>query len=174
MNWQKNLEQGEWFEAHVAKPWLIENRSDWWITDSRNHTRIGGKGPRMTKGKNELVLPDFRLDNAETGESRWFDSKMKKQPFSISGYYGEKFYSIDPRSYKDYQTLMQIFPKMDFDILLGCAWTNKIWLFNLRVTTPVMHQFKNNFVRNSNGLTPCFSTKFMTLVGTWNSNLMPK
>ena len=174
MSWEKNLEQGEWFETNVTRPWLLKNRSNWWITDSRNHIRLGGKGPRLVKGKEELVLPDFRLDNPETGESGWLDSKLKNRPFSIAKYRGEKFYSIDPHSYMRYRLLMSIFKHMKFEILLGCAYTNIIWLLDLSNNQPIMHEFQNKFVRNNLSATPCFSTSMMIMSGRWNSNLLPK
>lgn len=172
-SWELNLEQGEWFEENVTRPWLLKNRANLWLTDSRNHKRRSGRGPRLVCGKTEIVLPDFRLDDPETGASSWLDSKVKRRPFTISGHPGERFFSLDPRAYIGYARLMDIFRLMPFEILLGCAYTNVLWLFDLRATTPVMHEFNNEHVRNGARLTPCFSTAQMKMVGKWDSTNLP-
>lgn len=172
--WDLNLEQGEWFEDNVARPWLLKNRPDAWITDSRNHKRRGGKGPRLVRGDLEMVLPDFRLDYPLTGASSWLDSKVKMRPFTIRGHRGERFYSLDPRAYVGYIQLMEIFHLMPFEVLLGCAYTNLLWLLDLRSTIPVMHEFDNEHVRNGARLTPCFSTAQMRMVGRWQGDDLPR
>lgn len=173
-NWASNLVQGEWFETHVAKKWLQNHRPEWWLTDSRNHVRFGGKGPRLTKGAQELVIPDFRLDNPDTGESGWLDAKMKSKPFSLHAYQGEKFYSIDPKTYRDYSKICSIFKHMQFEILLGCCYTNLLYIFDLKKCQPVIHSFENQFVRYGRNETPCFSTAQMKVIGRWDSSLLPK
>lgn len=173
--WNLNLEQGEWFEEHVARPWILLNRPDAWVTDSRSHKRGGrGKGPRMVRGKDELVLPDFRLDDPVTGESSWLDSKVKNGPFSIEGQGWRRFHSLDPMAYVKYIDLMLTFQHMRFEILLGCAHTNVLWLFDLRGVEPVMHRFDNKHVRKGASLTPCFSTDQMRMVGRWDSTNLPR
>lgn len=173
-SWDLNLEQGEWFEENVARPWLLKNRPAAWITDSRNHKRRGGKGPRLVRGTQEMVLPDFRLDDPATGSSSWLDSKVKMRPFTIPGHPGERFFSLDPRTYRGYVELMGVFHRMPFEILMGCAYTNIIWLFDLRSIVPVMHEFNNEHVRNGARLTPCFSTSQMKIVGKWDSTDLPR
>lgn len=173
-NWELNLEQGEWFEENVTRPWILRNRPNIWLTDSRNHKRRSGKGPRLIKGGREIVLPDFRLDDPETGHSSWLDSKVKMRPFSIPGHSGERFYSLDPRAYVGYLELMDVFHRMPFEVLLGCAYTNLVWLLDLRTTVPVMHEFDNEHVRAGARLTPCFSTAQMRLAGRWNGEHLPR
>lgn len=172
--WELNLDQGEWFEENVARPWLLKNRPDAWITDSRNHKRRTGRGPRLVKSNQELTLPDFRLDDPETGGSSWLDSKVKMRPFTIPRHGTDRFYSLDPRAYLGYIGLMDVFRRMPFEILLGCAYTNVLWLFDLRATIPVMHEFNNEHVKNGARLTPCFSTAQMRMAGKWDSTNLPR
>ena len=172
--WTLNLEQGEWFEEHVARPWLLKNRPDLWITDSRNHKRRGGRGPRLVRGDMEIVLPDFRLDDPETGASSWLDSKVKTSPFSIEGQGWRRFHSLDPAAYVKYIDLMLTFQHMGFEVLLGCAHTNILWLFDLRTAEPFMHRFDNKHVRHGASLTPCFATDQMRMVGIWDSTHLPR
>jgi hypothetical protein len=167
-NWELNLEQGEWFEENVTRPWIHRHRPGWWITDSRNHQRRHGRGPRMVCGDEELVLPDFRLDDPATGRGMWIDSKLKKRPFSIPGRQGERFYSLDPAAYTGYQRLMVIFNHMPFEVIIGCSYTNIIWLLDLFQAQPLMHEFDNQYVKRGQHLTPCFSTTQMRMVGRWN------
>ena len=172
--WELNLEQGEWFEENVTRPWILKNRPGCWLTDSRNHRRYGGRGPRLVRGDAEMVLPDFRLDDPGTGKSSWLDSKVKMRPFTIRDCPGERFYSLDPRAYLSYTQLMEIFHLMPFEVLLGCAYTNLLWLLDLRETIPVMHEFNNEHVRNGASLTPCFSTAQMRMVGRWRGDDLPR
>lgn len=172
--WTIRLAQGEWFEENVTRPWLLKNRTSWWVTDTRNHLRRGGKGPRMAKGNDELVLPDFRLDDPETGRSSWLDSKVKSQPFRIDGHPGQLFYSLDPMGYQKYTKLMRIFKHMPMEILMGCTETHILRLIDLRSAIPVMHEFNNQHVRYGRRLTPCFSTDQMQTVGLWSSKGMPR
>lgn len=173
-NWELNIKKGEWFETHVAKEWLQKHRSEWWITDARNHVRLGGKGPRLQRNGEEITIPDFRLDNSETGESKWLDAKMKAKPFSLPQHHGERFYSLDPKTYRDYLKLCKVFKHMQFEILLGCAYTNLLYIFDIRNSQPIIHFFQNQYVRHGNNETPCFSTTDMKVVGRWDSRLLPK
>lgn len=173
-NWELKLQQGEWFEENVARPWLLKNRPEAWITDSRNHKRQGGRGPRLAKQWQELTLPDFRLDVPETGKSSWLDSKLKFNPFVIEGQGNRRFYSLDPLAYQRYLRLMQVFHHMDFEILLGCDHTRVLWLFDLRRAAPVMHEFYNEHTRYRRSLTPCFSTDQMRMVGIWDNSDLPR
>lgn len=173
-NWELNIKQGEWFETHVAKEWLKKHMHDWWITDARNHMRFSGKGPRLQRNSEEITIPDFRLDQSETGVSKWLDAKMKSKPFTLPNRPGERFYSLDPKTYRDYIKLSNVFKHMQFEILLGCAYTNLLLIFDIRTSEPVIHVFNNQYVRNNNNATPCFSTKDMKVVGRWNSSLLPK
>ena len=108
-NWELNLAQGEWFEDHVAQPWLLENWTDWWITDCRLEKKSTLGGPKIRSKDETLTLPDFRLDRADTSQTVWVDAKYKKKTFLLDKYPGEYFYSIDPRSYQDYVNFMNTF-----------------------------------------------------------------
>lgn len=167
-NWELNLAQGEWFEDNVAQPWLLENWINWWITDCRLEKKSTLGGPRMRKKDQTLVLPDFRLDNSDTGQTVWIDAKYKKQAFSIPGQKTTKFYSIDQRSYSDYKTFMNIWKIAEFFVLIGSGNKN-LYLLDLKNINPIWHYFDNNYGK---GYTPCFSEKHMILVGTWNPTNM--
>lgn len=173
-SYKKNLADGNWFQINVAGPWLTRTRSDCYITPTSTDTNPKYKGPRLYKGTDEIILPDFRWDNPTTKDSGWVDAKMKKCPFSIKGRWGEKFYSIDPKKYNEYQKLCRVFHYMSFEILLGCQETGLLYNFDFTKCQPVMHFFDNQFVRGGRNETPCYSTATMTVVGRWDSHQVPK
>lgn len=173
-NWEKDLERGDWFEEHVTRPWLLKNRSEWWITDTRNHKRYGKRGgPKLVRNGEELVLPDFRLDLPNDNISSWLDAKMKTNWITLDIDPTMRYYSLDPDAYDKYRKLVTEFPNMKFEILLGCARSCKLWLFDFRIATPTWHSFKNAFTRNNKDLTPCYPVSEMQSVGMWPAYNLP-
>lgn len=172
-NWQLNLAQGEWFEDNVAQPWLIENWTDWWITDCRLEKKSQMGGPKIRNKNKVLTLPDFRLDNAGTGETVWIDAKYKKRTFLLDKYPGEYFYTIDSRTYQDYINFMNTFSQASFYILIGARSTKGLYILDLRKKKPVWHEFHNKYVRNGRSWTPCFGEMSLEPVGTWDPTGMP-
>lgn len=172
-NWELNLAQGEWFEDNVAQPWLLENWTDWWLTDCRLEKKSSLGGPKIRNKNQTLVLPDFRLDHVDTGRTIWIDAKYKKKTFILDKYPGEYFYSIDPRSYQDYVRFMDTFKQSEFFILIGARKTKNLYILNLRAHKPVWHEFNNQYVRYSRNLTPCFPEAALAFVGSWDPTQMP-
>jgi hypothetical protein len=172
--WEKNLKEGNWFQRHIAYPWLIRHRPQYFITPTSTDTNPINKGPKLYRGSDAITLPDFRLDDPMTKESRWLDAKMKKSPFSLPSRRGEKFYSIDPRTYKEYLKICTVFNYMPFEILLGCQETKLLYNFDLTKCKPTMHFFQNKYVRSGNNETPCFNTLDMKIVGRWDPSHISK
>lgn len=171
--WQLSLAQGEWFEDNIAQPWLLENWTSWWLTDCRLEKKSTSGGPKIRKKEQVLTLPDFRLDNEYTAQTVWVDAKYKKKTFKLDKHPGEYFYSIDPRSYQDYQNFIKIFKHSSFYILFGDRRKESLYLLDLKKVSPVWHEFDNQYVRCSRKLTPCFGETTLDLVGHWDPTDMP-
>ena len=172
-NWEVSLARGEWFEDNVAHPWLVTNWPEWWITDCRLQKKSSLGGPKMRKGDVFLTLPDFRLDHAESTQSFWIDAKYKEKFFTLDKHPGERFTSIDPRSYQEYVNLMSIFPNIGFYALIGNKRTNGLYMLDLKSIQPIWHDFNNQYVRRGRSCTPCFPETMLEYVGLWNPTLMP-
>lgn len=173
-SFEYDLMRGDWFEENVSTPWILLNKKDYWIDETRLHNKPKNKkgGPRLSKNGLEIILPDYRCDNPNTGELLWIDSKLKKKSFKLDSNPGEYYYSIDPRSYRDYQILLTEFKKTRLEILLGCERTKRLMLFDLTKVKPIWHQFHNEYTRYKWTLTPCFAETDMTVVGSWDPNEM--
>lgn len=172
-NWEVSLARGEWFEDNVAHPWLITNWPEWWITDCRLQKKSSLGGPKMRKGDKFLSLPDFRLDHAESMQTVWIDAKYKEKFFTLDDVPGERFTSIDPRSYQEYSDLMTIFPNTAFYALIGNRRTKGLYILDLKNNAPTWHNFSNQYVRLGRNRTPCFAETILEYVGQWDPALMP-
>lgn len=171
--WEKSIAQGEWFEENIAKPWLITNRPDHWITDTRNHKRNGTSGPKIFNGTVNITLPDFRLDDPAGNNNGWIDAKYKKSTFYINRDRQIKYVSLDPKAYYEYSKIVNLFPNMTFDIFYGIGVLQTLYLLDFKNLKPVWHMFDNDHVRYNNGLTPCYPISALINVGIWNPTLMP-
>jgi len=169
--WSLNLKQGDWFEDHIAYPWILKNIPDYFISRCSRNKKESTSGPRLTKVGKSLVLPDFRLDSEINGNSIWIDSKLKSKSFSISSRPGEKFYSIDIRAFNDYTELLSVFKSIPLLIFLGNVTDKTLWTFNFGTTIPTWHTFNNQYGK---GPTPCYSESQMECLGTWNTTGLPK
>ena len=168
--WSLNLKQGDWFEDHIAYPWILRNIPDYFISRCSRNKKESTGGPRLTKLNVSLVLPDFRLDSSETSNSIWIDSKLKSKAFTLIGRPNEKFYSLDTRAHREYTELLDVFKSIPLLIFLGNVRDKTLWTFNFGKTTPTWHTFDNQYGRDS---TPCYSESQMEFIGNWDPEGLP-